>query len=90
MLGEEIRGEGRMEDPKARNGVVNERLLQIVSVTTQVAIHLEKGLPLRYPIARSPRGGGRVHRPTPMVSGLEPGCGLRAGAGGRFSYHGWP
>ena len=56
----------------ARNGVLKERLLQIVSVTTQVAIsrrvsHFKPQLRDRQDARRSQ--GGRDDRPTPMAWG---------------------
>ena len=63
---------GRDGGSMARKGVVEERLLQIISVTTQVAIsrrvaRLKLQLRDRQEIRRS-RGGGDA-RPTPMAWG---------------------
>lgn len=44
---------GREGRPLAKKGVCQERLSQIVSVTTQTSGHLEEGLELQAPIAES-------------------------------------
>ena len=73
-------GEGRDGGSMTRKGVVNENLLQIISVATPVAISRRVSrfkLQLRdRQEARRSRGRGD-DKPTPMAWGMELGCGLR-------------